>query len=69
MYANLLTAGEGGHTMASLISDLSTVVTATLGWSVDVVETIVANPFLLLTTGILVVGGAIGIMGRMLSRN
>lgn len=55
--------------MASLLSDLGTVVTETLGWTVEAVETIVANPFLLMTTGILVLGGAIGILGRLLSRN
>lgn len=55
--------------MSSLLSDLGTVVTETLGWTVEAVETIVGNPFLLMTTGILVLGGAIGILGRLLSRN
>ena len=55
--------------MANLLSELGTVVTETLGWTVEAVDTIVSTPFLLLTTGILVLGGAIGILGRLLSRN
>lgn len=60
---------EGEPTMASLISDLSTVVTAVFGWVATVASTIVSTPLLLLTTGFLVLGGAIGIFGRLLSRN
>lgn len=55
--------------MSSLLTDLGTVVTQVLGWVPDVVDTIVTNPFLLLTTGILVLGGTIGIIGRLLARN
>lgn len=58
-----------GDTMATLITDLSSVVTAVLGWVGDATETIVGSPYLLLTTGILVLGGAIGILGRLLSRS
>lgn len=54
--------------MATLLEQLGTVVTQTLGWVGEAVETIVASPFLLLTTGILVLGGAVGILGRLLSR-
>lgn len=57
------------NTMASLIADLSTVVTAVFGWVGTVASTIVSTPLLLLTTGFLVLGGAIGIFGRLLSRN
>lgn len=56
-------------TMASLISELSTVVTAVFGWVGTIATTIVSTPLLLLTTGFLVLGGAIGIFGRLLSRN
>lgn len=56
-------------TMASLISELSTVVTAVFGWVGTIASTIVSTPLLLLTTGFLVLGGAIGIFGRLLSRN
>lgn len=55
-------------TMTTLISSLSEVVTATLGWVGDAVETIVGSPYLLLTTGVLMLGAAIGIIGRLLSR-
>ena len=54
--------------MANLLTELGTVVTETLSWTGEAVQTIVSNPFLLLTTGILVLGGAIGILGRLLSR-
>lgn len=54
--------------MSELLGDLGTVVTETLGWVGEAVTSIVSQPFLLLTTGILVLGGAIGILGRLLSR-
>ena len=54
--------------MEALLSNLGSVVTQTLVWVGDAVETIVGSPFLLLTTGILVLGGAVGILGRLLSR-
>lgn len=55
--------------MSNLLTELGTVVTEGLSWVVEAVDTIVGSPFLLLTTGFLVLGGAIGIMGRLLSRN
>lgn len=57
------------NTMANLIASLSTVVTAVFGWVATICETIVGQPLLLLTVGFLVLGGAIGIFGRLLSRN
>jgi len=54
--------------MTTLLADLSTVVTAVFGWVATVSQTIVSTPLLLLTTGFLVLGGAIGIFGRLLSR-
>lgn len=68
MYANLLTAGPS-DTVADVISSAGTVVTAVLGWVGDVTATIMGSGFLFVTTGILLLGGAIGIMGRLLSRN
>lgn len=56
-------------TMATLLGDLSTVVTAVFGWVGTVASTITSTPLLLLTTGFLVLGGAVGIFGRLLSRN
>lgn len=55
--------------MADLIASLSTVVTAIFGWVGTVASTIVSTPLLLITTGFLVLGGAIGIFGRLLSKN
>lgn len=54
--------------MSALLSTLGEVVTQTLGWAADVVDTIVANPLLLMTTGVLMLGAAIGIVGRLLSK-
>lgn len=55
-------------TMDDLISTLSKVVTGALGWVGQAVDTITGNPFILITAGFLVLGGAIGILGRLLSR-
>lgn len=57
------------NTMASLLSTLASVVTQILTWVGSVASTIVDTPILLLTTGFLVLGGAIGIFGRLLSKN
>ena len=54
--------------MGSLLADLGQVVTAVLDYVGDVCTTIVGQPVLLLTMGILFIGGAIGIFGRLLSR-
>lgn len=54
--------------LESLLSNLATIVTSVIGWVGTVASTIVGNPYLLLTTGFLVLGGAVGIFGRLLSR-
>lgn len=54
--------------MSNLLTELGTVVTQALTWTGDVATTIVETPLLLMTTGFLVLGGAIGILGRLLSR-
>jgi hypothetical protein len=59
---------EGGYFMAALLSSLGEVVTAVLGYVGNICTTITAQPILLLTMGILLIGGAIGIFGRLLSR-
>lgn len=56
-------------TMAELLGDLGSVATEVLSIVGEVVTTITSNPFLLLTTGVLILGAAVGIMGRLLSRN
>lgn len=55
--------------MAALLSTLGEVVTAVLGYIANICSTIAGQPILLLTMGILLLGGAIGIFGRLLSRN
>lgn len=57
------------NTMATLLSDLTTVATKVLSTVGDVATKIVDTPILLMTTGILFLGGAIGIFGRLLSKN
>lgn len=54
--------------MGSLLAELGEVGTAVLGYVGDVCTTIAGQPVLLLTMGILLIGGAIGIFGRLLSR-
>ena len=55
--------------MQALLTSLATIVTQVFGWVGDVATTITGDPLLLLTTGFLVLGGAVGIFGRLLSRN
>lgn len=54
--------------MAAFLSDVSLVVADVLGWVGDAAGTIVEQPLLLFTTGFLAIGGAVGILGRMLSK-
>ena len=63
-----LTAAAG-DTVGNVIEQAGTVITATLGWVTDVTSTIMGSGFLFVTTGILLLGAAVGIMGRLLSRN
>lgn len=51
------------------MTSLTTVATSVLSIVGQVTTQIVTTPFLLMTTGILLLGGAVGIMGRLLSRN
>lgn len=55
-------------TMTDLLSSLGEVVTKALSWVTESVSTITSNPFILMTAGFLVLGGAVGILGRLLSR-
>lgn len=53
------------ETLWTSVSESATHVISLVG---DVAGKIVQTPILLLTTGFLVVGGAVGIFGRMLSK-
>ncbi len=66
---SLMVATATASTMSSLISDLGTVVTEVFEWVGTVASTVTTTPILLLTTGFLVLGGAVGIFGRLLSKN
>lgn len=55
--------------MADLLSQLGTVASSVLSQVGSVASTIVSTPILLMTTGILFLGGAIGIFGRLLSKS
>lgn len=55
--------------MSALLTDLGLVVTQVFTWVGTIASTITSTPLLLLCTGFLVLGGAIGIFGRLLSRN
>ena len=61
---------EVGETppMSALLSNLALVVTEVFKWVTQVATTITNTPILLLTTGFLVLGGAVGIFGRLLSK-
>lgn len=54
--------------MSTLLTELGSVVTQVMTWVSTVASTIVSTPILLLTTGFLVLGGAVGIFGRLLSK-
>lgn len=58
--------------MSTLLTTLGEVVTKVMDWIVGsngIVESIVSQPLLLVTTGVLMLGAAIGILGRLLSRS
>lgn len=55
--------------MASFLSDIGLIVTQIMTWVTTVCTTIVGQPLLLFTVGFLAIGGAVGIFGRLLSRN
>lgn len=55
--------------MSALLTELGTVVTQIVAWVGTVASTVTSTPILLLTTGFLVLGGAVGIFGRLLSKN
>jgi hypothetical protein len=55
--------------MSGLLTDLATVVTQIISLVGTVASTVTSTPILLLTTGCLVLGGAVGIFARLLSKN
>lgn len=55
--------------MATFLSTVASVVTQILTWVTSVASTITDTPLLLFTVGFLALGGAVGILGRMLSKS
>ena len=55
--------------MAKLLADIKLIITEIFKWITTISTTITATPLLLLTVGFLMLGGAVGIFGRLLSRN
>lgn len=55
-------------TMATFLGSVGEVATDIFEWVGTAAETIVSTPLLLFTVGFLAVGGAVGILGRLLSR-
>lgn len=55
--------------MEALLGNLTAVAGSVLTYVGTVCTTIVSTPLLLFTTGFLFIGGVIGILGRLLSRN
>ena len=60
---------EGATAMTEFLTSVAAIVTQILAWIPEVTGVIVDDPFLLFTVGFLAVGGAVGIIGRLLSRN
>lgn len=54
--------------MGTFLATMSEVATWIFGQVTTVGETIMDTPYLLVTTGVMLVGAAIGIFGRLLSR-
>lgn len=55
--------------MAEFLSSLTTIITQIVTWVGTVCTTIVNTPLLLFSVGFFALGGAIGVVGRLLSRN
>lgn len=55
--------------MSELLQSLSPIAEWIVTEVTVIANTIVSTPLLLMTTGFLLIGGVIGIFGRMLSRN
>lgn len=67
MYNLILTSSNTD--LSGFLTNMGTIVTQVLSWVTDVANTILSSPPLYVTMGLLLLGGAIGIFGRLLSRN
>ncbi len=55
--------------MTAFLSTMSEIATWIFGQITTIGSTIMATPFLLVTTGVMLVGAAIGIFGRLLHKS
>ena len=55
--------------LATLLTNIGSIVTQVLTWVGDVCDKIVSTPLLYLSLGFFVIGGVCGLIGRMLSKN
>lgn len=67
MYS-LVTVMNEAPTMSTYLTEMGTVVTQVMTWAGNVATTIMGNPMLVVTSGVMLCGAAIGIFGRLLSR-
>ena len=54
--------------LATFLTSIGSVVSSIVGWVGTAATTIVETPFLLFSVGFFAIGGAVGILGRLLSR-
>lgn len=66
---NHIVATATNTDLSTFLSNMGTIVTQVLSWVTDVANTILSSPPLYVTMGFLLLGGAVGIFGRFLSRN
>lgn len=59
----------GENAMSTFLTTLGTIVTQMLTWVGNVGSAIIADPILTFSLGVFAVGAAVGIFGRLLSRN
>lgn len=55
--------------MSAFLGSVASIVEQILTWVGSVASTITSTPLLLFTVGFLALGGAVGILGRMLSKS
>ncbi len=65
----LATATTTPVPMTDVLSSAGTVVSQILSWVGDVANVVAGTPIIFMTVGIMLLGAAIGIFGRLLSRN
>lgn len=58
---------ESGVTLASILSDIGSIITSAFGWVGTAVTTITSNPIILLSAIIGFVGLGIGLLKRLMS--